>query len=86
MKILHISVSDKIGGAAIAASRLNTAMIMAGWNSKLLVLYKRSIDDDVVSVTKYKTKVLYYGIRAMNYLINKYVLKPVYIFICIVGN
>ena len=48
MKILHISVSDKIGGAAIAASRLNTAMIMAGWNSKLLVLYKRSIDDDVV--------------------------------------
>lgn len=80
MKILHISVSDKIGGAAIAASRLNTAMIMAGWNSKLLVLYKRSIDDDVVSVTKYKTKVLYYGIRAMNYLINKYVLKPVYIY------
>ena len=53
MKILHISVSDKIGGAAIAAFRLNRAMLAAGWNSKLLVLYKRSIDEDVISVTKY---------------------------------
>lgn len=80
MKILHISVSDKIGGAAIAAFRLNRAMLAAGWNSKLLVLYKRSIDEDVISVTKYKTKAFYYVGRAINYLLNKYVLKPIYMY------
>lgn len=80
MKILHISVSDKIGGAAIAAFRLNRAMLAADWNSKLLVLYKRSIDEDVISVTKYKTKAFYYVGRAINYLLNKYVLKPIYMY------
>jgi glycosyltransferase involved in cell wall biosynthesis len=54
MKILHISASDKTGGASIAAFRLHNAMFSAGIDSKYLVL-NRTINDrvDIVTVSKY---------------------------------
>lgn len=41
-KILHISFSDKMGGAAIAAYRHNEALNMIGYDSKMLVINKSS--------------------------------------------
>ena len=38
MKIVHLSTSDKIGGAALAAKRLNDAFNQANVTSKLIVL------------------------------------------------
>ena len=37
MKILQLSESDKVGGAAIAASRLNTGLVELGVDSRMLV-------------------------------------------------
>jgi glycosyltransferase involved in cell wall biosynthesis len=45
MKVLHISSSDKKGGAAIAAYRLHKAMCQSGIESSYLVL-DRTINDD----------------------------------------
>lgn len=48
MKIVHINHSDDIGGAAIAAFRLCTAMCRAGVDSKMLVYRKLRRDDPMV--------------------------------------
>ena len=40
MKVLHISTSDRQGGAAIAAYRLNEALQNEGVDSKMLVYNK----------------------------------------------
>lgn len=50
MKVVHISFSDKRGGAAIAASRLNEAMQSDGINSCMLVLDRQSTEPSVVRV------------------------------------
>lgn len=47
INIVHINSSDWGGGAAIAAHRLNDAMNLAGFNSKMLVLNKRTKDSTV---------------------------------------
>lgn len=39
MKVLHISTSDRQGGAAIAAYRLNEALQNEGVDSKMLVYH-----------------------------------------------
>lgn len=39
MKVLHISTSDRQGGAAIAAYRLNEALQNEGVDSKMLVIF-----------------------------------------------
>ncbi|MGF6906991.1 glycosyltransferase [Fusobacterium sp. PH5-44] len=51
MKILHISTSDKTGGAAIAAYRLHVALLKNGINSKMLVLEKTTDDKEIFTVT-----------------------------------
>lgn len=49
MIIIHISTSDRISGAAIAAFRLNEAMnAVEGLESKMLVLNKTSSSDKVI--------------------------------------
>lgn len=47
MKIVHIDTSDWGGGAAIAAHRLNEAMNLAGIDSKMIVLNKKTNDPTV---------------------------------------
>ena len=53
MKILHVSESDNIGGAAIAASRLNTLLLSFGIDSKLLVNRKKSGDSNIIAPTTF---------------------------------
>ena len=42
MKILHITYSDKYGGANIAAARIHNAMLKNKQNSYLLVIDKKN--------------------------------------------
>lgn len=56
MKIIHISTSDKIGGAAIAAYRLNHALNQNDENSILLTLNKNTTHKNIVSIAKNKIK------------------------------
>ena len=51
MKIVHISYSDKKGGAAIAAFRHHESLLKAGFNSSMLVLDKIS---DAKTIEQYK--------------------------------
>ena len=53
MKVLHISYSDRSGGAAIAAYRLNEAMNFAGIDSKMLVLQKQTKNNNII---QYRTR------------------------------
>ena len=60
MKILHISTSDSLGGAAIAAIRLHRAMLANGLDSTFLCL-NRTVNDDgrivtVGGLTRLKSK------------------------------
>ncbi|MDD3037277.1 glycosyltransferase [Bacteroides sp.] len=48
MKIVHINYSDRMGGAAIAAYRLNEAMNLAGMSSTLLVADKTDFGNQYV--------------------------------------
>lgn len=50
MKVVHLSTSDKSGGAAIAAYRLNEAMRIHHIDSKMLVYQKGNDDENVISV------------------------------------
>jgi len=72
MKILHISTSDKNGGAAIAAFRLHNAMLSTGINSKYLVL-DRTLNDriDILTISKY----IYYTKKIVNILFEKITTK-----------
>jgi glycosyltransferase involved in cell wall biosynthesis len=58
MKIIHISTSDKEGGASKAAYRLHNAMIKAGFDSKYLVL-RRTIYDrsDIIGLSTLYMKI-----------------------------
>jgi glycosyltransferase involved in cell wall biosynthesis len=48
MKILLVNSTDKGGGAAIAANRLQKALLGVGVNSSLLVQQKKSQDTDII--------------------------------------
>ncbi len=56
MKVVHISYSDKQGGAAIAAYRHHEAMKQMGIESKMLVLDKRSEDEGIIQLKKPSVK------------------------------
>ena len=47
MKVLHISTSDRQGGAAIAAYRLNEALQNEGVDSKMLIYNKITLNPTV---------------------------------------
>ena len=47
MNVLHVNSSDSVGGAAIAAYRIHSALRAAGVNSNMLVLDKRTNDEYV---------------------------------------
>lgn len=48
--VLHISTSDMVGGAAIAAHRLHNALKAYGFSSTMLVKNRQSSDGDVGSI------------------------------------
>ena len=51
IKVLHVSLSDDGGGAAIAAFRLNKLMNEClDFESKMLVMIKSSSDDSVIEL------------------------------------
>ncbi len=56
MKIVNISTSDFIGGAARATYRLHREFINMGYDSKLLVLHKTLDDNTIISVSKNKVE------------------------------
>jgi glycosyltransferase involved in cell wall biosynthesis len=57
MKILNVSESDSIGGAAIAASRLNILLLSFGIDSKLLVNRKKSNNLGLIVPTSFFDKI-----------------------------
>jgi glycosyltransferase involved in cell wall biosynthesis len=61
-KILHISISNSSGGAAIASNRLHKLMSNhSSFSSKMLVLMSDSTNDSVIEINKYyqiKTRIL----------------------------
>jgi glycosyltransferase involved in cell wall biosynthesis len=48
MKVVHISFSDRTGGAAIAAYRHNEAMSLAGISSKMIIVHSRNFQGGIV--------------------------------------
>ena len=63
MKILIVSTSDIVGGAARAAYRLHRALLAEGIESRMLVQDKRSGDWTVISLANNKLEKAYYRIR-----------------------
>lgn len=54
MRVLHITNSDKHGGASIAAYRLHKALLKKGIDSKMLVLDKITDEKEIFSITENK--------------------------------
>ena len=52
MRVLHITNSDKHGGASIAAYRLHKALLKKGIDSKMLVLDKITDEKEIFSITE----------------------------------
>ena len=81
MNILHLSTSDRIGGAAIAAYRMMEGMNKNGLKSKMLVLTKTTDNPDVIPVENYKFVMKNYSncvdeaIAALGYPFVEYILK-----------
>ncbi|MEZ8952717.1 glycosyltransferase [Vibrio cyclitrophicus] len=70
MKVLHLCMSDTVGGAARAALRIHNSQINAGIDSHLLVIEKNSAGYNVVNVSN-RIRI---RIRIIN-LLKKYILK-----------
>ena len=52
LKVVHLSISDINGGAAIAALRIHSAQLKSGIDSKLLVQSKSSDNSNVISLVQ----------------------------------
>jgi glycosyltransferase involved in cell wall biosynthesis len=64
MNVLHVNSSDSVGGAAIAAYRIHSALREAGVNSNMLVLDKQSNDEYV-----FTPPMKYF--KYLNFVVNK---------------
>ena len=85
MNILHLSTSDRAGGASIAAFRMMEGMNKNGLKSKMLVLSKISDNPHVVPVEEFKFKYYKYFLpfkSLINNLIREILLFPVPPFSC----
>lgn len=82
MKILHINISDKNGGAAIAAYRHNEAMQKAGFDSKMLVIKQVNKYNQTI-YTPIKNKHTLFLIHHFYYYLNsilQFIYRPFAIF------
>lgn len=76
MKIIHISTSDNIGGAALAANRLNKAFNLLNEESRMLVLKQNITNETIIPITKNK---FYIDLRVkITEWIKRHVFKPNY--------
>lgn len=80
MNIVHISTTDKIGGASIAAFRLNEAMRKNGITSRMLVSKKVSVDNSVHTRLGLSGKMKYYLFYYISYLVKIKLLRSSYPF------
>ena len=72
MKILHISTTDVLGGAAIAAFRLHKTMISYGMASRMLVARRSNNENDsTISEISIVKKVQRYFCRIFDYYYSK---------------
>ncbi len=79
MKVLHISTSDRIGGAAIAAYRMNEAMNANRIESRMLVMNKTTSDSTISSIADYRRKsfkLLYNLYYSLSFHLKKKILLP----------
>lgn len=79
MNIIHISTYENIGGAAIAASRLNYLFRENGIDSNMLVAYRNTNIDYVKSFKGFKKKIIILNSLFSEYIRNK-ILKCSYTF------
>lgn len=75
MKIVHVSTSDKSGGAAIATFRLNEAMRLHQIDSKMLVYNKSSEEKSVVQIRGFFLKARYLLFFYLSLICKRLVLK-----------
>lgn len=80
MKVVHISTSDRSGGAAIAAFRLNEAMCAHQIDSKMLVYQKKSNNNNVISVSGHFLKLRYLCHFYLSLVFKRLVLKAPFAF------
>jgi len=59
MKVVQLSEADKVGGAAIAASRLNKGLVSLGVDSRMLVNIKVDQDESVTGPESRLDKIIY---------------------------
>lgn len=78
MNIIHISTSDKVGGAALAANRLNKAFNQTGKNSKMIVLTASTTNNDIITIAKRKKKYITKLKLVLTESLKRYLLKPNY--------
>ena len=79
MYIVHISTSDKIGGAALAANRLNNAFNqIVNTTSKMIVLSQSTNHKDVISISKKRNKYISKFKTIITEAIKKFFLNPHY--------
>lgn len=72
LNILNISMHD-IGGAGLAAKKYNALLNQYGFNSKLIVINKHTIDSEIISIeNKYITLLKFFLKKGIEYIfINK---------------
>lgn len=80
MKVVHISTSDRNGGAAIAAFRLNEAMCAHQIDSKMLVYQKKSNNNNVISISGHFLKLRYLYHFYLSLVFKRFVLKAPFAF------
>lgn len=81
MKVIHV-VSSSDGGAGKAAKRLNDALNYNNIDSKLLTLYNKNEQENIISISNsIITKIIYKCLNKINQLILK-IAKPTEYFTC----
>lgn len=78
MKIIHISTSDKIGGAALASNRLCKAFNQTNVTSKMFVLTSNTSNKWVISIAKSKKEYLVKFKLILTEILKRHLLKPNY--------
>lgn len=63
MKVVHLTVTDDLDGAGIAARRVHEAQLNGGIDSHMIVWKKRTNSDKIIQIRR-----LYYLDKLMNYI------------------
>ena len=69
MRVIHVSYSDIVGGAAKASYRLHEALTSQGISSKMYVISKSSTDDTVINILNKYENLLHNITRRFSFLL-----------------